>query len=482
MDDLTEEELRQIVSGAPNDWIEALKKKHPDWILQAIQSQPASSETGEQAGPIEGYTFYDPNKTKAGEDKFQRYDVSGKLLGEQKFKEPGNIWDLTKQAAADLGPILSFTPLAPLVRAVSALSAAERGDILGALASGLPLADKIPGLDAATASTLKDIGKYASVGKAAQSGDWQQVLSAASQIPGIGANIPQELKTVSDYASKAALLQRAAKGDISAIAALAKSSGDVPTKKFGDLASGDLIEGFFAPGGEGYDSSQDAEDYIRSLMNFEEALPPDVTEFLPAQEVIRERISLEDRYPAPEGTVTDTSSSEPADQRFDITANLPGLNEDFTLEDLLPGTGSSTQRTVNVSEDKPAQVEITGKRDTTIPDYTQDLFPPIDPISIRDVGPVTKIGPDEKLEGTEIKEKDLAEDLKPVTTVTTKTDTTKTTTDKKNEIDWAKLFALLGAMQQRPQEREEQYQLANMPDYEDLMYGLSSGEMPYMRG
>jgi hypothetical protein len=37
-------------------------------------------------------------------------------------------------------------------------------------------------------------------------------------------------------------------------------------------------------------------------------------------------------------------------------------------------------------------------------------------------------------------------------------------------------------MQQRPQEQKEQYQLANMPDYEDLMYGLSSGETPYIRG
>jgi hypothetical protein len=44
------------------------------------------------------------------------------------------------------------------------------------------------------------------------------------------------------------------------------------------------------------------------------------------------------------------------------------------------------------------------------------------------------------------------------------------------------LMKALMLMQQRPEDKKEQYQLANMPDYEDLMYGLSSGETPYMRG
>jgi hypothetical protein len=438
MDDLTEEELRQIVSGAPNDWMEALKKKHPDWILQPIQSQPASSETGEQAGPIEGYTFYDPKKTKVGEDNFQRYDVSGKLLGEQKFKKPGNIWDLTKQAAADLGPILSFTPLAPLVRAISALSAAERGDILGALASGLPLADKIPGLDAATASTLKDIGKYASVGKAAQSGDWQQVLSAASQIPGVGTNIPQELKTVSDYASKAALLQRAAKGDISAIAALAKSSDAVPTKKFGDVAPEDLIEGFFAPGGEGYYASEDPGAYYGSD---------------PSQEKYAEEDRLLGKYPAPAGDV------EPAGPRttmdpMELTRFLEAnIDDPATIAELL-------------DQYYPQTIGVTGTKETT-------------PRSIRDIGTITKIDPSETLDIPAIPVPDLSVGLQPAVPGATKPGT-KPATEQKG-TDWAKLFALLSAMQQRPEEKEQDLTTSMFPKYGELAYGFS-GETPYMRG
>jgi len=455
MEDLTEEALRQIVSGTSNDWMAALKEKHPDWILQAIQSQPASSETGEQAGPIEGYTFYDPSKISTS-DKFQRYDVSGKLLGSQQFKKPGSAWDLTKQAAADLGPILQFTPLAPLVRAVSALSAAERGDILGALAAGLPIADKIPGLDAATASTLKDIGKYASVGKAAQSGDWQQVLSAASQIPGIGANIPQELKTVSDYASKAALLQRAAKGDIGALTKLAKEYGGAtpsPSETTGGYGGAET-SGFYDA-----EEEQNFDDLMASLAPTSEPLPQ-------GNEDIDALLS---EYA---GTGADTAATPT------FTPGSDDVYED--IESLLAryeGQGFADQPSGATDQ----SVDITGSKDVIIPDW--DVLPDVvtSPRSIRDIGTVTKIGPDEKLEGTEIKEKDLAEDLKPVTTGGAKTSTTKTT-DKKNEIDWSKLFALLGAMN-RPQEQKEQYQTATgIPDYEDLMYGLRSGETPYMRG
>ena len=83
-----EEFLRQVVAPvpapapvaapvpapAPGDWMSALQQQNPNWILQAIQSQPASLETGEAAGPIEGYTFYDPSKTSTS-DTFKRYDA-----------------------------------------------------------------------------------------------------------------------------------------------------------------------------------------------------------------------------------------------------------------------------------------------------------------------------------------------------------------------------------------------------------------------
>lgn len=460
MDDLTEEELLQIVSGGVQN-------------IGGYIYQPqftggeygGSEQGGGTQGTLESILRYAEGKTEPGQTYEKIDPTTGKVAGTGKFQKVGNAWDLAKQAASDLGPILQFTPLAPFVRAIGALSAAEQGNVLGAIASGLPLADKIPGLDKATVTALQNAGKYASVASAAKSKDPMQLLNALSQTPEFGGKIPQELKTIGDYASKAGALQRASKGDIGALIGLAKGEAKSGGKGYlpGYESSEEISEGFFAPGGEGYDASQDENDYIQSLINSEAALPPDVEEFLPAQEVIRERISLEDRYPAPEGTVTDTSSSEPADKTFDITANLPGLNEDFTLEDLLPGTGSSTQRTVNVSEDKPAQIEITGRRE--VPDYTQDLFPPIDPRSIRDIGYVTKIAPGEKLEGTDIKEPDLSVGL-PTANVGKKT-------EAKTGMSTQDLMRLLLAMQGQSPEQEEDYRLfAGQPLGYELMYGL----------
>jgi hypothetical protein len=37
-------------------------------------------------------------------------------------------------------------------------------------------------------------------------------------------------------------------------------------------------------------------------------------------------------------------------------------------------------------------------------------------------------------------------------------------------------------MQQRPEDKKEQYQLPNMPKYGPLAYGYEFGETPYTRG
>jgi len=413
------------------DWMSALQAQHPDWVLQAIGGGSGNQETGEMAGPIEGYTFYDPTKTKAGEDKFKRYDASGKLLGEQKFKEPGNAWDLTKQAAADLGPILQFTPLAPFVRAISAMSAAEQGNILGALASGLPLADKIPGLDKATVAALQSAGKYAAVASAAESKDPMQLLNALSQTKEFGGKVPQELKTAGEYVSKAALAKRAAEGDPAAIFKLFQGSAPSGGKGYfpGYDEPGTGEEGFFAPGGEGYvePEGEDADAYIRSLIGYEEALPKDVTEFLPASEVIRERISLEDRFPPPDDTLN--------------------------LEDFLPGTGSSTApgQTIGVTGTLP-------KNDVIIPDWDFMEEPDRTPGSPTDTTPGTVLPDDDRTSGT-------------APAGGTKTTGTKTTT--KPGMSTEDLMKLLLAMQGQRPEQEEDYRLfAGQPLGYELMYGL----------
>lgn len=81
-----------------------IRATQPQSILQAIQSQPTSPETGADAGPIEGYAAYDPSQTAPGQT-FQRYDPSGQLIGTQQFKQPGNILQLGQQFAEDVSPL-----------------------------------------------------------------------------------------------------------------------------------------------------------------------------------------------------------------------------------------------------------------------------------------------------------------------------------------------------------------------------------------
>ena len=403
-------------------------------VLQPQYTQPVSAETGELAGPITGVLRYKKGQTAPGQTYEILDPVTGKVTGTGRFKKVGSAWDLTKQAAADLGPILGFTPLAPFVRAVGALSAAEQGDILGALASGLPIADKIPGLDAATASTLKDLGKYASVGKAAQTGNWQQVLNAASQIPGIGTNIPQELKTLSDYASKATLLQRAAQGDIGAIANLAKEyGGTTPSPSETAVGGGADIYGAYDPEVEA------------GLLYYGSD---------PSQEKYAEEDRLLGKYPAPAGDV------EPAGPR--TTMNPMELNR--FLEANIDNPATITEL---LDQYYPQTINVTGTKETA-------------PRSIRDIGTVTKISPNEKLDIPDIPVPDLSVGLKPAVPGGTKTTPTKPAAPAAQD-DWLRRLAfLLGA--NRPEDEEEQpYQLANVPKYEGLAYGFS-GEMPYMRG
>ena len=84
--------------------LQELLARNPGLILQAIQSMPASAETGEAAGAVEGYTMYDPAKTAYGQS-FQRYDPRGAFVGEGQFKKPGNALKLTGEFAKDMAPL-----------------------------------------------------------------------------------------------------------------------------------------------------------------------------------------------------------------------------------------------------------------------------------------------------------------------------------------------------------------------------------------
>jgi len=95
-------------SSSAGSALDQFRAQNPNLIVQPIQSQPASLETGEAPGPVEGYAVYDPSRTSAGADKFTRFDAEGNLIGEQTFKKPGNIVDLTGEFVKDMAPLAAF--------------------------------------------------------------------------------------------------------------------------------------------------------------------------------------------------------------------------------------------------------------------------------------------------------------------------------------------------------------------------------------
>ena len=95
-------------SSSAGSALDQFRAQNPNLIVQPIQSQPASLETGEAPGPVEGYAVYDPSKISAGRDKFTQFDAEGNLIGEQTFKKPGNIVDLTGEFVKDMAPLAAF--------------------------------------------------------------------------------------------------------------------------------------------------------------------------------------------------------------------------------------------------------------------------------------------------------------------------------------------------------------------------------------
>jgi hypothetical protein len=394
---------------------------------------------GTEDAPENGYMVSAPLSGKyEGYHRNDIYDNNGKFV-RTAISEPqktSGLTDLAKFAvnAASFG---GFGPISTAAaNAYKGINAAKSGDWLSAAASILPGVGVIPGVDKGLADTLKTVGGYAKTGstlqKAIENKDILGLLESTSGIPG-APKVPTELTDVLKGVGQANKLREAINsGNPEALfrEVVGFSKTGVPFSKLADVTGEDAIEGFFDRGGEGY--------YEGTIIPDWDILPEARTTFTPGSDDVYEDIeSLLARY---------------ENQGF---ADTP--------------SGATDQ-----------SIDITGEREgTIIPDW--DILPDVvtTPRSIRDIGNVTKIAPGEKLEGTEIKEPDLAAGLKPAVTGGTKPGATKPASSGPN-LD--SLMKALMLMQQRPQEQKEQYQLANMPDYEDLMYGLSSGETPYMRG
>jgi hypothetical protein len=232
-DAASEQELMQIVGGQPPAAPAAAAAPAPtpapfnpatfDWT-QGVQNiggtiyQPQFESVqlghGEEGGmygqgDLQGVLRYKEGQTAPGQTYEMLDPTTGQVLGTGQFKKPGNIWDLTKQAAADLGPILQFTPLAPFVQAINAGSAIESGnyaqgigtlaglggytDIANAARAVSAIENKDPlsllsaGMNLTGAKdiggfTTKDIAAANAVLQGVKTGDYGQALSGAAQL------------------------------------------------------------------------------------------------------------------------------------------------------------------------------------------------------------------------------------------------------------------------------------------------------------
>lgn len=330
-----------------------------------------------------------------------------------------------------------------------------------------------------TAASLGGFGPVAStlakgIG-AIQSKNPLALLSAATGLPGVDKILPTMPSAVSDvlkYAGQAKDVSQALKGDPSAIFRTivgAGKAGVLPKGVTGDidLSGNDAIPGFFDPGGEGYvdPNAGNLPDWALDPYKDDTAT---ATFKLPSDEDYEELESILLRYPEQQERAAELKTSMPPQEmaRF-LEANIddPGTI-DTLMQDYFP-------------ELYRQSIDVTGalpKKEVIIPDAITV------PRSIRDVGNVTKISPDEKLEGTEIKEPDLVTGLTPAKVDTTKTDTTTTTkTDTKTDtkpatpksgMDLSALFALLGAMGGQGQDRQTPAQVNVARGTPESPYGL----------
>lgn len=389
------------------------------------------------------------------------YDNDGNFLRTTLTEPDNDKYGL--KALAQMGlTAASFGGLGPLAQVLASaykgINAAKSGDILGAAASILPVLGQIPGVSSELAGTLKTAGGYAKTGsnlqKAIENKDIFGALGAVSDIPGVP-KVPGEITDILKGVGQANRIREAIRNeDPYAIfkEVVGTSKTGVPFSKLADVTGEDAIPDFFDAGGEGDPNAGNLPDWALDPYKDDTTT---ATFKLPSDEDYEELESILLRYPEQQERAAELKTSMPPQEmaRF-LEANIddPGTIETL-MQDYFPELYRQT-------------IDVAGKLDTTsIPDYTQDLFPPIEPKSIRDIGTVTKVSPDEKLEGTEIKEPNLAEGLTTVTGGgTAKTDTKTTTktdtkTDTKpatpgSDMDPSALFALLGAMGGQGQDRQ----------------------------
>ena len=341
----------------------------------------------------------------------------------------GGIGQLASPYLADLG---------------KTASQAVGGDMLGKIASGAVQGAGRSALGAAmTGDSIVDALLTGAASGATSAGTDVLVKGTNSTLGQYLKDVPAPIRNAVTSAATAGLLGKDIDKAVinSFIGSLMKELPS-PTggKKLADVTGADAIEGFFAPGGEGYDATQEDIDSI--LARYKDTPS---TSFTPGSDEVYEDIeSLLARY---ENQGFADQPTGATDQTLEITGRRDDLSIDPWLQPFV-----DTERRVGVTEDQPARVEITGKREgVIIPDW--DILPDV----FTEVPDRTPGSPTDTTPGTVTPDDDRTVPITPAPSPTPSpapAPKPATPATPKSGMDLAALFALLGAMGGQGQDRQ----------------------------
>jgi hypothetical protein len=347
------------------------------------------------------------------------YDNDGNFVNTTLSEPDNDKYGL--KSLAQLGLMAaSMGGLGPVAQGLSSaykgIQAAKSGDWLSAAASILPNVGLIPGVDKGLADTLKTAGGYAKTAsaleKAIESKDVLGLLGAASDIPGVP-KVPSDITDVLKGVGQANRIREAIRSEnpsaiFNEIGGASKAGGGPGKGFFPDVGGGgyetpgEIQEGFFDVGGEGYmePEGEDADSYIRSLMNFESGLPQDMSTGagnLPDWALDPDRPNIDVNAPTTaddwyqEGATPTYSGVPEWDDALDIvlqTGKVPGeagqtitttaQKDNLDIDPWLQPFVDTDPRVFTVTEGEPQTITVTGtlpKNDVIIPDW--DILPDI---------------------------------------------------------------------------------------------------------
>ena len=303
--DLTEQKLRSLYEPLSKDFADRIVAIHKDITKQSnvdkwwggdIGKEDAAwdmafrlAETGAgslsdigqrqvpaiiegENGPMDaGYTIPEAYNKRTGEalTNFNRSGFDNEY--NLQFTDDGRVIPYTQNEASDwtsfrdefLKPAIqmagSFVPgVGPYLAAANAAYSASKGDWGKAIVSALPAIAGFSGelgISPDTVSAMGEANKYANILKSLEDKNLLGLAFQGADLAGVKELAGYDLNDVKKAVNFGKAIQNAEKNPFGLLQAVASYSDKKPTGKLGfNIGEGDFEEGYFAPGGPGWDN------------------------------------------------------------------------------------------------------------------------------------------------------------------------------------------------------------------------------------